>query len=456
MKSLYLTFVALIILALFVSCRPSSPPPNPPLITVELTGTQARASYEETITQPNCGGSAEAENTVGRSRSIKYEIEVQHGLEVNANGQIGFAGTDIELGATVASQLGHSYGNEETLSRSVTVKASPRTNMVHRIKQEEVWQVGTATIVVGDSQMIVPFSFRHDFSVQLVDSYDRKDCDTLVAEPPTEVDNPNSPDNVNEPPIAECSFPQTGWIPPALLANGEWIYSCLSAGENNWVGQDESWKAANWKRGSGQSEIVNIVVPEGAATMGIGCDPCTILKPDGSTVSSAGGSFGSFQPNIQIGVSPGELYKARIFGGDTCPTRPSAVPPCSPEIYIWFNLQPTTLPQTPVSTSEPSNNCSKMIEGEHHSPILGTDWKFEAINEDRIIHIWSNHWAPNLPEYKFFLPAGQAVSFKSGGGSFWIDRPGCDGVAEVLFQRDTFQEIIVEEYQRYIEQQIIP
>src|SRR5690606_33007845 len=98
--------------------------------------------------------------------------------------------------------------------------------------------------------------------------------------------------------------------------------------EDKWVGQDEAWKAANWKRGSGQSEIVNIVIPEGAVTMGIGCDPCTILKPDDSTLSSTSGNFGPFQPNLEFGVSPGELYKARVFGADSCPTRPSAIPPC--------------------------------------------------------------------------------------------------------------------------------
>lgn len=117
----------------------------------------------------------------------------------------------------------------------------------------------------------------------------------------------------------------------------------------------------------------------------------------------------------------------------------------------------TTSPDdSPSPPSSASDNCSQMIPGEHNSPTLGVDWQFDAINEDRIIHIWSNHWDPNLPEYKFFLPAGQTVSFKSGGGSFWTDRPGCDGVAETLFERDTFQEITLEEYQSYIENKTIP
>lgn len=119
--------------------------------------------------------------------------------------------------------------------------------------------------------------------------------------------------------------------------------------------------------------------------------------------------------------------------------------------------QETTSPDN--SSSQPpstSDDCSQMIPGEHNPPTLGVDWKFDAINEDRIIHIWSNHWDPNLPEYKFFLPAGQTVSFKSGGGSFWTDRGGCNGVAETLFERDTFQEITLEEYQSYIENKTIP
>ena len=103
-----------------------------------------------------------------------------------------------------------------------------------------------------------------------------------------------------------------------------------------------------------------------------------------------------------------------------------------------------------------STDCSKLIIGEHHEPVLGTYWEFKLIDEDRNIHIWSNHWDPNLPEFKFFLPAGQSVSFMSGGGSYWADRPGCNGVAQVEYDRDVFEEISLEEYQTYIELGIIP
>lgn len=128
-----------------------------------------------------------------------------------------------------------------------------------------------------------------------------------------------------------------------------------------------------------------------------------------------------------------------------------------PNIVPTQVIVATAIPQTqPTSGSSSPTDCSKMIEGEHHFPILGVEWKFEPINENRIIHIWSNHWENNLPEYKFFLPAGQSVSFMSGGGSFWTEKPGCNGVAQVIYDRDAFEEITFENFQKYIQQKTIP
>jgi len=99
-------------------------------------------------------------------------MEVQNGVSVNANGQVGFAGTDVELGATVASQFGQSYGTSETLSRSITVKAGIRTDMQHTIRQVEIWKVGQARISVGGQETIIPFKFRSNFAIELVNSQD--------------------------------------------------------------------------------------------------------------------------------------------------------------------------------------------------------------------------------------------------------------------------------------------
>jgi hypothetical protein len=176
MKPIFLHLLfAILIGSILANCNPPPPSP-PPIIPVEFSGKEARAFSEVTIPQPNCGGTAEAENSLGYSHSIKYEIELVHGLVIDAKGEIGFAGTGVQLGAAVANEIGRTYGSEEIKYQSITVKAAAGTNMVHRIKQEEIWRIGTAVIKVGDSQMIAPFWFRHDFSVQLVESYDLEDC----------------------------------------------------------------------------------------------------------------------------------------------------------------------------------------------------------------------------------------------------------------------------------------
>jgi hypothetical protein len=134
------------------------------------TKSEAREISIDVIQQPNCGGNAEVESQVERSVSIIRILEAGAGLEVNANGQVGFAGTGVELGAAVASQIGYTYGSEDNITRSITVKARPGTKMEHQISLQEIWEVGTAKIVVNDQELLVPFSFRKDFSMELVNS----------------------------------------------------------------------------------------------------------------------------------------------------------------------------------------------------------------------------------------------------------------------------------------------
>jgi hypothetical protein len=143
-----------------------------PTVVLNITGTEVSEVTVETASQSNCGGSAEVENTIERSRSIQHLIEVQGGFSVNANGQVGFAGTDVELGATIASQLGYTYGTVDNIARSITLKAKSGTNMQHSIKQEEIWKVGTAKIIIGSQETTIPFKFRDDFNIELIGSKD--------------------------------------------------------------------------------------------------------------------------------------------------------------------------------------------------------------------------------------------------------------------------------------------
>jgi hypothetical protein len=190
----------LILLTFFVaSCsNPASSNQNTN-IEIQITGTEPKVFAEETISQPNCTGTAEVENMVQRARTIEYIMETQNGVSINANGQVGFAGTDVELGATIASQFGQSYGTSETLTRSITVKAGIGTNMLHNIQQVEIWKVGQAKISVGGLETIIPFKFRSDFGIELANSQNLGNCDTLVTIPTISITPTQSPKSASEP-----------------------------------------------------------------------------------------------------------------------------------------------------------------------------------------------------------------------------------------------------------------
>lgn len=176
MKLYKISTTVIIILFTLSGCGGTTPISASTLVTptveINITGTDVSVVTVETVSQPNCGGTAEVESNIEKSRSIQYVIETQNGIAVNANGQVGFAGTDVELGATIASQLGYSYGTVDNIARSLTVKAKPGTNMQHSIKQNEIWQVGTANIIVGSQDTTIPFRFRYDFNIELIDSKD--------------------------------------------------------------------------------------------------------------------------------------------------------------------------------------------------------------------------------------------------------------------------------------------
>ncbi|MFT3890840.1 MAG: hypothetical protein QM730_04330 [Anaerolineales bacterium] len=167
--------LTLLILFPFIvaSCGTAQPPAvatpgiNPNVnIEIQTMGSETNEVGTETVSQNNCGGTAEIENEVSKSRTIEYVMEVQNGMSVNANGQLGFAGTDVELGATVATQFGQSYGTSETITHSITVKAEAGTNMQHTIRHLEVWEIGQAIVTVGGQQAMIPFRYRSNFKIE--------------------------------------------------------------------------------------------------------------------------------------------------------------------------------------------------------------------------------------------------------------------------------------------------
>lgn len=125
-------------------------------------------SYED-VEQNNCDGSAEMSQTIKREHTVQYILEIGTELTVNAEGNVGIPGIgEVGLGAEVATHYGVGYGRQESLSRSVTVAAAPETNILHTIRQYEVWEIGEILVVAGENSQRLPYSFLRDFSVESV------------------------------------------------------------------------------------------------------------------------------------------------------------------------------------------------------------------------------------------------------------------------------------------------
>lgn len=154
-----------------------------PKITLHFSDQELREMGTEVIPQNNCGGSEAVSNQIQRTRSIQHTMEVGGGFQMSAGGQVGIAGTGVELGTTVASNLGFGYGVSESLSKSITVGAAAGKNMEHTVNLEEIWQKGNALVTIAGKQYTVPFSFRKDFQLTLENSKIVKDCSTANLSP---------------------------------------------------------------------------------------------------------------------------------------------------------------------------------------------------------------------------------------------------------------------------------
>jgi hypothetical protein len=137
---------------------------------IELTEPVYETIRTEKIDQPNCQGTATVENVVERSRGINHSIVLGAGLEVDVDGKLEVFGTGVDLGVLISNELGYQYGQTESITRSIIVGAAPNTHMSHTIKQSEIWEVGTARVTSNGQSTDIPFRFRANFSVDLLES----------------------------------------------------------------------------------------------------------------------------------------------------------------------------------------------------------------------------------------------------------------------------------------------
>jgi hypothetical protein len=120
-------------------------------------------------------------------------------------------------------------------------------------------------------------------------------------------------------------------------------------------------------------------------------------------------------------------------------------------------VQATSTPRPPAPASAPPTAgvaCGPGKEEAPHPPVRGQVWTLGTPDKWVTAHIWSNHREPNLREFKVILRPGQTHSLMSGGGSWWTYE--CEAEARAEYNRDSYPELNLQAYERYINEGVRP
>jgi hypothetical protein len=185
-----------------------SPTSSHPIIQVVHSNIppEKQVIFVETIPQNNCGGTAPVSNELERFRTIVHTIELGGGVAVNEKGEAGIPGVgNVQVGAEVAATYGYSYGQQDTISRKLTVSAKEGSWVNHKIQQVEYWQPGEVIILIADKEVgRYHYQFRTDFGIEFVEttplSCPISVATTATAVPPTSSISSESPTNTPESP----------------------------------------------------------------------------------------------------------------------------------------------------------------------------------------------------------------------------------------------------------------
>ncbi len=127
------------------------------------------------VFQNNCGGNAEVSNTVERSQTIIYEVEVGDEVEISITGEVSLPVVGkVEIGTALGQFYGITYGTEDELTRSLTVSAEGKTNVIHTLQKVEYWEEGELVWSSGDAKVTYPYRFRKDFGIELIESVEQE------------------------------------------------------------------------------------------------------------------------------------------------------------------------------------------------------------------------------------------------------------------------------------------
>lgn len=227
-------FLILLIALLAVGCNSDSRNEEAkqgpvPQVFVFPGPQKERLISQEIIDQDNCDGTAETSQTVERSHTVFYTLELGSNIKVEADGrakipEIGEVGVGVEVAGNY--QVG--YGNSDSISRSQTVAAAPRSHIQHTVQQFEIWETGEVLIVAGGINQRFLYNFRRDFSIKAVApaNVDCPEGGASQSQPEAEVEIPNetivSP--IPQRPIKERTITTGGGVTEVYamnLENGE-------------------------------------------------------------------------------------------------------------------------------------------------------------------------------------------------------------------------------------------
>lgn len=82
----------------------------------------------------------------------------------------------VNIGTEIAKEYRVSYGNQETLTRTIDVVAPPNTHMQYTIEVYEQWGTGTVKVRKGNIEQTIVYSFVK--GIEINDSGNEIDCPT--------------------------------------------------------------------------------------------------------------------------------------------------------------------------------------------------------------------------------------------------------------------------------------
>jgi len=120
--------------------------------------TQTIETNKVTVPINNCGGSAPVVQQFVQSQTFihEYRMEAGAGAGVSVSLPVGWAKLVFELQA----KYGFEQGQIDTRTVGTTLEAAPGTNQVYVVTWKEVWEAGTANVLVGNDSLVIPFRVR--------------------------------------------------------------------------------------------------------------------------------------------------------------------------------------------------------------------------------------------------------------------------------------------------------